>query len=147
MDIELLAKLGYKISDRCITDTKYSVVWRQVLVGNIVSQPGSYVLRHESYLNFSARFGLLDHKLSMRYIGYLEIQDFPYSETTAGLKLQNQSVPCVLGVEDDFIYSLLVEDLPGLLLDVFKRLKQLWNTARIFDVHLECIDDKIEEGS
>jgi hypothetical protein len=44
---------------------------------------------HKSYLNLSARFGFLKHKFSLGYVRYLEIQDFPDSETTASLKFQN----------------------------------------------------------
>jgi hypothetical protein len=105
------------------------------------------MLRHKSYFKLSARFRFLKHKFTLGYIRYLEIQDFPDSETTASLKFQNQPVPCVLGVEDDFIHGFLIQNLAGSLLNVLERLKQLGNAARVLDIHLERVDDKIKEGS
>jgi len=145
--IKLLSKVGYEISGCCIADTEYHVVWSQISTGNIVSQPDGDMLGHESYLNLSARFRFLEHKFSSGDISNLEIQNLPNSETTAGLKFQNQAVSNVLRVEDDFIHGLLVQDLTGSLLNVLERLKQLRNAARVLDVHLECVDDEIKEGS
>jgi hypothetical protein len=104
------------------------------------------VFRHESYLNLSARFRFLKHEFTSGDVGNLKIQDFPNSQTTAGLKFQNEAVPCVLGVEDDFIHSFLIQNLTGPLLNILERLKQPGNTTRVLDVHLKRIDNKIKEG-
>jgi hypothetical protein len=40
----------------------------------------------------------------------------------------------------------LVQDLARPLLNVFKGLKQIGNTARIIDVHLKRVDNKIKES-
>jgi len=146
LDIEFLPIPLHQGSGRGLADREYPICRSKLLNVTVADQPFGNLFRHKSNLLIFTRFWLSQDQLSVRNIFGPESQHLSNSQTTSGLKFEDESISKISGVVYHLVYGFFIQNFLGHLLRHLERSGKKGNATGILHIEIVVLNDQVVEG-